>query len=111
MYHPGGCVIGARPVGTHFEALEKLGVQIEKTGKVDRDAVVSFAQNYGIRNDDGTLNLINANKLYSIAHPATDDTARARLTPSSGSSVTKAHIDFTADPNLTIDDIISAAVS
>lgn len=33
MYHPGGCVIGVRPVGTHFEALEKLGVQIKKTGK------------------------------------------------------------------------------
>jgi len=33
MYHPGGCVIGARPVGTHFEALAKLGVQIKKTGK------------------------------------------------------------------------------
>jgi len=30
MHHPGGCVIGARPVGTHFEALEKLGVKIEK---------------------------------------------------------------------------------
>lgn len=33
MYHPGGCVIGVRPVGTHFEALEKLGVEIKKTGK------------------------------------------------------------------------------
>jgi UDP-N-acetylglucosamine 1-carboxyvinyltransferase len=33
MYHPGGCVIGVRPVGTHFEALEKLGVKIKKTGK------------------------------------------------------------------------------
>lgn len=28
FYHPGGCVIGARPVGTHFDALEKLGVNI-----------------------------------------------------------------------------------
>lgn len=28
LYHPGGCVIGARPVGTHFDALEKLGVRI-----------------------------------------------------------------------------------
>lgn len=28
MAHPGGCVIGARPVGTHFEALAKLGVAI-----------------------------------------------------------------------------------
>ena len=32
MYHPGGCVIGERPVGTHFDALEKLGIQIKKTG-------------------------------------------------------------------------------
>jgi UDP-N-acetylglucosamine 1-carboxyvinyltransferase len=28
LYHPGGCVIGKRPVGTHFRALEKLGVNI-----------------------------------------------------------------------------------
>ncbi|MGK2849182.1 MAG: UDP-N-acetylglucosamine 1-carboxyvinyltransferase [Minisyncoccota bacterium] len=28
FYHPGGCLIGARPVGTHFDALEKLGVTI-----------------------------------------------------------------------------------
>ena len=28
LYHPGGCVIGARPVGTHFDALEKMGVKI-----------------------------------------------------------------------------------
>jgi UDP-N-acetylglucosamine 1-carboxyvinyltransferase len=28
FYHPGGCVIGKRPVGTHFDALEKLGVRI-----------------------------------------------------------------------------------
>ena len=26
--HPGGCVIGKRPVGTHFDALEKMGVTI-----------------------------------------------------------------------------------
>ncbi len=30
---PGGCVIGARPVGTHIDALEKLGVQIVGDGK------------------------------------------------------------------------------
>ncbi len=38
LYHPGGCVIGARPVGTHFDALEKLGVRItqqEKGYRVD----------------------------------------------------------------------------
>ena len=38
LYHPGGCVIGARPVGTHFDALEKLGVRItqqEKSYAVD----------------------------------------------------------------------------
>lgn len=33
LYHPGGCVIGARPVGTHFDALERLGVTIRQTGK------------------------------------------------------------------------------
>ncbi len=26
--HPGGCIIGARPIGTHFEALEALGAKI-----------------------------------------------------------------------------------
>lgn len=30
---PGGCVIGARPVGTHIDALEKLGVNIIGDGK------------------------------------------------------------------------------
>lgn len=30
---PGGCVIGARPVGTHIDALEKLGVYIVGDGK------------------------------------------------------------------------------
>ncbi len=33
LAHPGGCVIGARPVGTHFDALRKLGVAIENDGK------------------------------------------------------------------------------
>lgn len=33
FYHPGGCVIGRRPVGTHFDALEKLGVKISSRGK------------------------------------------------------------------------------
>jgi UDP-N-acetylglucosamine 1-carboxyvinyltransferase len=33
FYHPGGCVIGARPVGTHFDALQKLGVDIRSKGK------------------------------------------------------------------------------
>ncbi len=33
LAHPGGCVIGARPVGTHFDALRKLGVEIEGDGK------------------------------------------------------------------------------
>lgn len=28
LYHPGGCVIGARPVGTHFDALHKMGIEI-----------------------------------------------------------------------------------
>lgn len=30
MVHPGGCFIGARPVGTHFEALETLGAKIKQ---------------------------------------------------------------------------------
>jgi UDP-N-acetylglucosamine 1-carboxyvinyltransferase len=33
LYHPGGCVIGARPVGTHFDALAALGVDIVTEGK------------------------------------------------------------------------------
>ncbi|MEI7750213.1 MAG: UDP-N-acetylglucosamine 1-carboxyvinyltransferase [Candidatus Moraniibacteriota bacterium] len=33
LAHPGGCVIGARPVGTHFDALRKLGIGIESDGK------------------------------------------------------------------------------
>ncbi len=31
FYRPGGCVIGARPLGTHFEALRKLGVNISQS--------------------------------------------------------------------------------
>ena len=34
LYHPGGCVIGARPVGTHFDALRKMGVEIEQQESV-----------------------------------------------------------------------------
>ena len=34
LYHPGGCVIGTRPVGTHFRALEKLGIKIKQDKKV-----------------------------------------------------------------------------
>jgi UDP-N-acetylglucosamine 1-carboxyvinyltransferase len=28
--HPGGCTIGKRPVGTHFDALEKMGIKISQ---------------------------------------------------------------------------------
>lgn len=28
MRHPGGCIIGRRPVGTHFDALSQLGAEI-----------------------------------------------------------------------------------
>jgi UDP-N-acetylglucosamine 1-carboxyvinyltransferase len=31
FYRPGGCVIGARPLGTHFEALRKMGVEISQS--------------------------------------------------------------------------------
>ena len=34
MHCPGGCVIGARPVDTHFEALAKMGIKINNLGKV-----------------------------------------------------------------------------
>jgi UDP-N-acetylglucosamine 1-carboxyvinyltransferase len=33
FYHPGGCVIGARPLGTHFDALRKMGVDIARKEK------------------------------------------------------------------------------
>lgn len=33
FYHPGGCVIGIRPVDTHFLALKKMGVDIKQNGK------------------------------------------------------------------------------
>jgi UDP-N-acetylglucosamine 1-carboxyvinyltransferase len=42
--HPGGCVIGARPVGTHFDALDALGVSVsqkEKSYQVDASKRVS----------------------------------------------------------------------
>lgn len=32
MPHPGGCIIGARPVGTHFDALTDLGAEIFQDG-------------------------------------------------------------------------------
>lgn len=28
LHHPGGCAIGARPVGAHFDALRRLGVDV-----------------------------------------------------------------------------------
>lgn len=34
LYHPGGCVIGARPVGTHFDALRKMGIDIKQRDSV-----------------------------------------------------------------------------
>ena len=33
LYHPGGCVIGKRPLGTHFEAVRNLGVEIKQNDK------------------------------------------------------------------------------
>ena len=29
MSYPGGCLIGSRPIGTHFRALEKMGIKIK----------------------------------------------------------------------------------
>jgi UDP-N-acetylglucosamine 1-carboxyvinyltransferase len=33
MRHPGGCVLGKRPVGTHFDGLQALGAKIEQDEK------------------------------------------------------------------------------
>ena len=33
LSHPGGCVIGARPVDTHMDALRALGVHVSQKGK------------------------------------------------------------------------------
>lgn len=33
FYRPGGCLIGARPVDTHLDALEKMGVQVKAKEK------------------------------------------------------------------------------
>ena len=33
LYHPGGCVIGERPLGTHFDAMLQLGVDIRQNKK------------------------------------------------------------------------------
>lgn len=33
LYHPGGCAIGSRPVGTHFDALRQMGVEIAQKEK------------------------------------------------------------------------------
>jgi len=38
LYHPGGCVIGARPLGTHFDAMRKMGVEI---GQDDKKYLIS----------------------------------------------------------------------
>lgn len=34
IYHPGGCVIGTRPVDTHFDAMHKLGVRVKQKAKI-----------------------------------------------------------------------------
>jgi UDP-N-acetylglucosamine 1-carboxyvinyltransferase len=33
IYHPGGCVIGKRPLGTHFDAMAKMGIDITQKEK------------------------------------------------------------------------------
>ncbi|MDR3559058.1 MAG: UDP-N-acetylglucosamine 1-carboxyvinyltransferase [Candidatus Pacebacteria bacterium] len=33
IYHPGGCVIGKRPLGTHFDAMAKMGIDIKQKEK------------------------------------------------------------------------------
>lgn len=50
FYHPGGCVIGVRPVGTHFDALEKLGVSIRsKKKEYYIDANKRHSANFSLR--------------------------------------------------------------
>ncbi len=46
MPHPGGCIIGRRPVGTHFMALEKLGADITQ------DAENYHAQTTGLKGNE-----------------------------------------------------------
>jgi len=41
LYHPGGCVIGARPLGTHFDALSKMGVDITQD---EKDYIINIAE-------------------------------------------------------------------
>lgn len=43
LRHPGGCMVGRRPVDTHFVALEKLGAKII-TGEEDYEAEVKKAK-------------------------------------------------------------------
>lgn len=44
--HPGGCVIGKRPVGTHFEALRGLGASVEQDGDFYIGTVTKLKGNY-----------------------------------------------------------------
>lgn len=39
LRHPGGCIIGRRPIGTHFAALEKLGINFKSEGEQYRGVV------------------------------------------------------------------------
>ena len=31
---PGGCIIGARPLDTHFDAFAQMGVEVKQKGKI-----------------------------------------------------------------------------
>ena len=63
IYHPGGCKIGARPVGTHFDALEKMGVNIrgaKKTYQVDaknRKAALIVLQEFSVTATENAMML------------------------------------------------------
>ncbi|QQS61671.1 MAG: UDP-N-acetylglucosamine 1-carboxyvinyltransferase [Candidatus Moraniibacteriota bacterium] len=50
LYHPGGCKIGIRPVGTHFDALLKMGVDVRQKDNIYFiDASKKHAENITLR--------------------------------------------------------------
>ena len=54
MRHPGGCIIGRRAVGTHFEALENLGA-LTVTGEKDYESQVKKAKSAEVFLDEASV--------------------------------------------------------
>ncbi|NTW13715.1 MAG: UDP-N-acetylglucosamine 1-carboxyvinyltransferase [Candidatus Moranbacteria bacterium] len=48
LAHPGGCVIGARPIGTHFDALKKLGVDVSVSADGKEYVIDSSGRKSGV---------------------------------------------------------------